>query len=155
VSDRGPLTDEEWRKRIRNGIRAMGRPLSAEATRLHDEFVGLSERISKAAAHRLSDEAKLAVTLTHKSLEIQRTIDARDRQKKSASRKHKNHAERDCWIREQYAKRKNRHRGYSFAQFRRELKARVIRIPAGLRGSFRRDGRFVSEERLRQIVKNA
>jgi hypothetical protein len=151
------LTRDETRA-VRNAVRALGRHLEA------DQPDPGWERIEKLVrdwdrpeiqqmvrgATAAEEFIMLGLALRFRALNVQAA--ARDRQVLSAKAKAEKFEDRDRWICEQYARRKNRDRSYSRARFRRELQDGVILIPDGLRGSFRPHGRFISEERLRKIV---
>ena len=155
------LTRDETRA-VRNAIRALGRHLD-EADQPDPEWERIERLLRDWDRPEIQEMVRgatvaeefimLGLSLRFRALNVRAA--ARDRQALSAKARTEKFEERDRWIREQYTQGKNRVRSYSVARFRRELQDGVIRIPDKLRGSFRRDGRFVSEEWLRRIVKNA
>jgi hypothetical protein len=64
-------------------------------------------------------------------------------------------AERDRWIRERYVQRISRDQRYSVSRFCMDLDLGRIEVPPDLLARLRRkDGQLLSEERLRQIIKD-
>jgi hypothetical protein len=155
VNHSRPPTDRELRKMVSRAIRAMGRAPDAEAKRLFDHILApwQSTSIQKAVAHLpAADENRLlAIALEYRNESRSRVM--RDKQRGSARKRSRNLAPRDLWIREQFDQRKHRHRSYSRARFWRDLDLGVLTIPRKFRGQLRPNGRLISAERLREIIK--
>jgi hypothetical protein len=154
------LTADETRA-VANAIRALGRHLESDHSDPEWERI---EKLLRVWDRPEIQEVLRAVTSAEELkmlglvLRFRRLNDqtgARERQKRSAQSRSEKLAERDRLIRALYAEKKNRDRSYSVAQFRRDLGNRVISMSRKLRASLRPNGRVITEERLRSIVKNA
>jgi hypothetical protein len=165
MRENAPLTDEyleevrrlyprnhPLRKMVRDAVRAVGLPPSAEEVRLIAELSRRSGMNLKTPAHELDDETGLAITLAFKAVKVELGLAARDHQMKSALKRHKNRVERDCWIRQQYAQKKHEHTGYSIARFRMDLVFGVLSIPRKFSRTLRYKGKIIGIEALRRVV---
>jgi hypothetical protein len=116
-----------------------------------------SQSIQERAGHWTFEREYEAFELALKlHMEIAKAS-AHDRQILSAKTRGGKFAERDRWIREQYAQRKKRHGTYSISRFwmdlDRYLDLNQVEIPPELLAQLRPNGQLICEERLRQIVK--
>ena len=154
MKNRGSLTELKLRKRIRDAVRALGRPLTVEEADFKDSILGplqsesIQSLVTDLPMHE--EEVRLGFALEYRKLSQSREM--KRRQLKSAARRHQNLAARDSWVREHFAQRKNRNRNYSLGAFHRDLDSGAIPIPRKFARSLKRNGKLVTLTSLTNII---
>jgi hypothetical protein len=143
---------------VRRGIRAIGGAPSAVANRLFDEWFGdwQPESFRKAVEHLPAAEEQrwLLIAREYGKKFLSRSMSKRAKKPRPA--RSGKYADRNRWIRAQYAGWKNRNPNSPFSHFCANLEKGLasgrIKIARDVQPQLYPNGQLLSEDRLRQII---